>query len=254
MPTAKTAEPLGTHPDLHCLPQDIQPLPGTRSMRGAFCFRRRRLCLLIRREALLCSVELLNLQAKARVSSSAAIVVALAAREPGNRGLQGQRGERAHGGQTMGNLLGKPEAGVSPGLLCPAKASLCSGSQGEISVSPRPKFSYLLVESSSSESKKLVVSSSLLMSVEELSYPPRSRRRSPFTVPFTLGAVKRQGSVGLRQTLPLCRTHNSLLRTNLAISQCHLVPNNSQLTLGSDPSPMGYLFYHYMMGKRLMGQ
>lgn len=62
-------------------PPDTQPL-GTRSMRGAFCFRRRRLCLLIRREALLCSVELLNLEAKNRVSSSAARVVALAAREP----------------------------------------------------------------------------------------------------------------------------------------------------------------------------
>lgn len=33
----------------------------TRSIRETFCFRRRRLCLLIRREALLCSVELLNL-------------------------------------------------------------------------------------------------------------------------------------------------------------------------------------------------
>lgn len=32
-----------------------------RSIRETFCFRRRRLCLLIRREALLCSVELLNL-------------------------------------------------------------------------------------------------------------------------------------------------------------------------------------------------
>lgn len=40
-------------------------------MRGVFCFRRRRLCLLIRREALLCSVELLNLQAKGRVSVTA---------------------------------------------------------------------------------------------------------------------------------------------------------------------------------------
>lgn len=33
----------------------------TRSIRETFCFRRRRLCLLMRREALLCSVELLNL-------------------------------------------------------------------------------------------------------------------------------------------------------------------------------------------------
>lgn len=69
----------------------------------------------------------------------------------------------------------------------------------EASVPSGPKLSYLLVESSSSESKKLVVSSSLLMSVEELSYPPRSRRRSPFTVPFTLGAMKRQDSVCLKQ-------------------------------------------------------
>lgn len=69
----------------------------------------------------------------------------------------------------------------------------------EACVLPGPKFSYLLVESSSSESKKLVVSSSLLMSVEELSYPPRSRRRSPFTVPFTLGAMKQQNSACLRQ-------------------------------------------------------
>lgn len=107
------------------------------------------------------------------------------------------RGENMHMGnrQWQGCLLGEMEAGLSPGLLSPAKASLCSESQGEISVFPRPKLSYLLVESSSSESKKLVVSSSLLMSVEELSYPPRSRRRSPFTVPFTLGAVKRQESV-----------------------------------------------------------
>ena len=35
--------------------------PHTRSIRETFCFRRRRLCLLIRREALLCYVELLNL-------------------------------------------------------------------------------------------------------------------------------------------------------------------------------------------------
>ena len=93
VPTANTAEYLispgalcgeihqAAHLALHCPPQDTQPL-GTRSMRGAFCFRRRRLCLLIRREALLCSVELLNLEAKARVSSSAARVVALAARQP----------------------------------------------------------------------------------------------------------------------------------------------------------------------------
>lgn len=149
--------------------------------------------------------------------------------------------------QWQRGLLGETAAGLSPRLLCPAKASLYSGSQGEISVSPRPKCSYLLVESSSSESKKLVVSSSLLMSVEELSYPPRSRRRSPFTVPFTLGAVKRQGSVGLRQTLLLCRTHGNLIRTNPVMSQSHLVPNNSQSTLGSDPSPMGYLFYQNRM-------
>lgn len=69
------------HHALPCPPHDTQPL-HTRSMRGAFCFRRRRLCLLIRREALLCSVELLNLEAKARVSSSAARVVALSATEP----------------------------------------------------------------------------------------------------------------------------------------------------------------------------
>lgn len=83
--------------------------------------------------------------------------------------MQGQRGEHALGGQTMADngLLGETETGLSSGLLCPA--CLCSRSQGEISVSPRPKLSYLLVESSSSESKKLVVSSSLLMSVEELS-------------------------------------------------------------------------------------
>lgn len=101
------------------------------------------------------------------------------------------RGKNMHMGdrQWQRGLLSETEAGLSPGLVCPAKASLCSESQGEISVSPGPKLSYLLVESSSSESKKLVVSSSLLMSVEELSYPPRSRRRSPFTVPFTLGAV-----------------------------------------------------------------
>lgn len=229
-------------------------------MRGAFCFRRRRLCLLIRREALLCSVELLNLQAKARVSSSAAMVVTLGSKRAmemaqGTEDCRGRR-ENMHMGerQWQRGLLGETEADLSTGLLCPAKASLCSGSQGEVSVSPRRKLSYLLVESSSSESKKLVVSSSLLMSVEELSYPPRSRRRSPFTVPFTLGAVKRQGSVGLRQTLPLCRAHGNLLRTNLAISQSHLVPANSQSILGSDPSSMGYLFYHYRVGKRLMGQ
>lgn len=91
---------------------------------------------------------------------------------------------------------------------------------------PGPKLSYLLVESSSSESKKLVVSSSLLMSVEELSYPPRSRRRSPFTVPFTLGAMKRQDSTCLRQAtrkqpLPLRKAHSNLLSMNLASRQSH---------------------------------
>lgn len=75
---------------------------------------------------------------------------------------------------------------------------LCAERKGEANVLPRSKLSYLLVESSSSESKKLVVSSSLLMSVEELSYPPRSRRRSPFTVPFTLGAMKQDNSACLR--------------------------------------------------------
>lgn len=80
-PTANTAEPQLNSgalsgdpsgsppcPALHCPLQDTQPL-HTRSMRGAFCFRLRRLCRLMRREALLCSVELLNLEEKARESA-----------------------------------------------------------------------------------------------------------------------------------------------------------------------------------------
>lgn len=165
-------------------------------MRGAFCFRRRRLCLLIRREALLCSVELLNLQEKSKSQLFCCHSGGSGSRRAMEmaQGIEDCRGrENMHVGdrQWQRGLLGEIETGLSPGLLCPA--SLCSGSQREINVPLRPKLSYLLVESSSSESKKLVVSSSLLMSVEELSYPPRSRRRSPFTVPFTLGAVKRQG-------------------------------------------------------------
>lgn len=124
---------------------------------------------------------------------------------------------------------------------------LCAERQGEASVLPRSKLSYLLVESSSSESKKLVVSSSLLMSVEELSYPPRSRRRSPFTVPFTLGAVKQDDSACLRQTtgkhpLSLCRAHGNLLRINLAIRH-HPEQPGSESTLGSDPFSVGYQTY-----------
>lgn len=112
-PTAHTAEFLispgalsAAHSALCCLPQDTQP-PHTRSMRGAFCFRRRRLCLLIRREALLCSVELLNLEAKARVSSSAARVVAPAARDAQKRHREYRiaRAERVRGGQKIAEGL-----------------------------------------------------------------------------------------------------------------------------------------------------
>jgi len=46
-----------------------------RSIRETFCFLRRRLCLLIRREALLCSVELLNLLVESSSSESKKLVV-----------------------------------------------------------------------------------------------------------------------------------------------------------------------------------
>lgn len=46
-----------------------------RSIRDTFCFRRRRLCLRIRREALLCSVELLNLLVESSSSESKKLVV-----------------------------------------------------------------------------------------------------------------------------------------------------------------------------------
>lgn len=68
------------------------------------------MCLLIRREALLCSVELLNLEAKARVSSSAAGVVAESHRKS-EKVTEKNTEQRAAGeeekGMFVGDMLGE---------------------------------------------------------------------------------------------------------------------------------------------------
>lgn len=114
----------------------------TRSIRETFCFRRRRLCLLIRREALLCSVELLNLW-----------------------GPKSFPTRLAHPGpNTMPTSL--PEVKEASAGFRPPHGSLALLTPIPVPMKGKP---HLLVESSSSESKKLVVSSSLLIRVDELS-------------------------------------------------------------------------------------
>lgn len=112
-----------------------------RSIRETFCFRRRRLCLLMRREALLCSVELLNLWGPKSFPTRLAHPCLI-------------RGTVEPWSYHKGHI--PPEV----------KNQLPHWSPPTIPMKIKP---HLLVESSSSESKKLVVSSSLLMRVDELS-------------------------------------------------------------------------------------
>ena len=94
------------------------------------------------------------------------------------RGTAGPRSPPPSPGPAQGPSILRVQG--SSGVTCPT-----------VPMKPKP---HLLVESSSSESKKLVVSNSLLIRVDELSYPPGSRRRSPFTVPFSRVAAGDGGS------------------------------------------------------------